>query len=116
MVSLTRLGELAAAVLFIIGSAALLWYLFGRLLRPIRGERIWLVLPAQGDGAGLEETLRWLAWSRESGGVRGWAVILDRGLTPQGRELALNLARRWHWVSCCPPGCLEEWLRQDEQP
>ena len=45
MVSLTQLGELAAAVLFVIWAAVLLWHLFGRLLRPMRGERIWMLLP-----------------------------------------------------------------------
>lgn len=116
MVSLTQLGELAAAVLFVIWAAVLLWHLFGRLLRPMRGERIWMLLPGEGDGEGLEATLRWLAWCREGGVFRGWAVIFDRSLTPQGRELALNLARRWNWVSCCPAGSLEEWLSQDEEP
>ena len=32
------------------------------------------------------------------------------GLTPEGRELALRLALRWSWVTCCPSGALEEWL------
>lgn len=113
---MTGVWELAAAILFVIGGAALLWYLFGRLLRPIRGGRIWMVLPGDGDGAGLEETLRWLAWCRDGGAFRGCAVIFDRSLTPQGRELALNLARRWSWVSCCPAGSLEEWLDRDEGP
>ena len=116
MVSLSEVWELAAAILFMIGAAARLWYLFGRLMRPIRGEQIWMVLPGEGDGEGLEETLRWLAWCRESGTFRGWAVIFDRSLTPRGRELALNLARRWSWVSCCPAGSLEEWLSQGEEP
>lgn len=53
MVSLTQLGELAAAVLFVIWAAVLLWHLFGRLLRPMRGERIWMLLPGEGDGEGL---------------------------------------------------------------
>ena len=30
---------------------------------------------------------------------------------PQVR-LALRLALRWPWVVCCPPGELEEWLRE----
>ena len=113
---MAEVWELAAAILFVIGAAALLWYLFGRLLRPVSGKRVWMVLPGEGDGEALEETLRWLAWYRESGGIRGWVVIWDRSLTPQGRELALNLARRWSWVSCCPTGSLEEWLGQDEEP
>lgn len=113
---MSEVWELAAAILFMIGAAVLLWYLFGRLMRPMRGDWLWMVLPGDGDGEGLEETLRWLAWNRESGGVRGDTVILDRSLTPQGRELALNLARRWSWVSCCPRGSLEEWLSQDEEP
>lgn len=70
----------------------------------------------RGRRRGAGGHLRWLAWCREGGVFRGWAVIFDRSLTPQGRELALNLARRWSWVSCCPAGSLEEWLSQDEEP
>ena len=36
--------------------------------------------------------------------------LLLFGGTTEGRELALHLALRWNWVTCCPRGALEEWL------
>ena len=68
------------------------------------------VIPGRGDGDSLEAALRQLAWLRRAGLFRGEAVIWDAGLTPEGRELALHLALRWSWVTCCPRGALEEWL------
>ena len=86
------------AFLCCVGAFSLIALFFGWLLRP--GE----------DGGGLEVALRQLAWLRRAGLFRGEAVIWDAGLTPEGRELALRLARRWPWVTCCPGGALEEWL------
>ena len=114
MVWVRLLSELAITALAATGATALIWALMGWLVRPRPGSGVWVVIPGQGDGAGLEESLRQLARCREAGTLDGWAVIWDRGLTPQGRELALTLARRWSWVSCCPAGCLEEWLTQDD--
>mgnify|MGYP006976862310 CR=1 FL=1 len=76
MVSLSEVWELAAAILFMIGAAALLWYLFGRLMRPIRGEQIWMVLPGEGDGegAGRDPALAGLVPGERR--VPGLAVIL----------------------------------------
>ena len=50
--------------------------------------------------------------NRRAGLFRGEAVIWDEALDREGRQLALRLALRWPWVVCCPPGELEEWLRE----
>lgn len=77
--------EAALALLCALGVGSLLWLLFGLLVRPARGREPWVVLPGRGPGEDLEAGLR---------------------------QLALRLALRWPWVICCPPGELEEWLRE----
>ena len=72
----------------------------------------WVVLPGRGSGEDLEAGLRQLAWLRRAGLFRGEAVIWDEDLDREGRQLALRLALRWPWVTCCPPEELEEWLRE----
>ena len=100
------------ALLCAVGAASLIGLFFAWLVRPMRGDGLLAVLPAQGDGEALEGTLRLLSWLRRAGLFPGEAVIWDAGLTSQGRELALRLALRWPWVTCCPRGALDEWLEQ----
>ena len=102
--------EAILALLCALGAAVLLWLLLGWLVRPASVHNLWTVIPGRGDGDSLEAALRQLAWLRRAGLFRGEAVIWDAGLTPEGRELALHLALRWSWVTCCPRGALEEWL------
>lgn len=103
-------AEICLALLCALGAGALVWLLAGWLVRPAACRRFPVVLPAWGDGEGLEGGLRWLAWLRGAGLFRGQAVIWDRDLTPAGRRLALDLCLRWPWVTCCPGGTLEEFL------
>lgn len=89
---------LAGAGLFIFG-----WLLLGRLLAPIGVRRpVVVVLPAAGDGEGLEHDLRGLLWLRQSGMGCLRVVIADCGLSEKGRELARLLCRREEDVSVCP--------------
>ena len=102
--------EAILALLCALGAAVLLWLLLGWLVRPASVHNLRTVIPGRGDGDSLEAALRQLAWLRRAGLFRGEAVIWDAGLTPEGRELALHLALRWSWVTCCPRGALEEGL------
>ena len=104
--------EAILALLCALGATVLLWLFFGWLIRPASVHNLWTVIPGRGNGDSLEAALRQLAWLRRAGLFRGEAVIWDAGLTPEGRELALRLALRWSWVTCCPRGALEEWLGQ----
>lgn len=89
---------LAGAGLFIFG-----WLLLGRLLAPIGTKGpIVAVLPASGDGEGLEHDLRGLLWLRGSGMACLRVVIADCGLSAAGRELAGLLSRREEDVTFCP--------------
>lgn len=89
---------LAGAGLFIFG-----WLLLGRLLAPIGTKGpIWAVVPASGDGDGLEHDLRGLLWLRQSGMACLRVVIADCGLSGKGMELARLLAQREEDVTVCP--------------
>jgi len=80
---------------------------YGWLLRP-RGEAypVWTVIFAYGDGEGLEQRIRWLLWRRGIGPCCDPILLLDVGLTEQGRQLSLQLARRWpvllEWAADAP--------------
>ena len=77
------------------GLALAAWWLFGRLLRPIPGTQMRVVLRGEGDGSGLEQAVRSLMWLRSLGLLSCPVTILDEGLTDEGRWLAQELIRRW---------------------
>ncbi len=90
------------------GLAACGWWLIGRLLRPIPSGGAFAVIPGRGDGGGLEQSVRAFIWLRSLGLLTCPVVIADRGLTPEGREVALRLTVRWPDVALWPAGRLEE--------
>ena len=93
------------------GLMALLWWLFGRLLRPIPAQPGQVVfIPGRGMGDGLEQTLRAHIWLRSLGLLRCPILIADIDLTPKGQELAQRLAARWPGVSLLPAGELAEYI------
>ena len=98
------------ALLCGVGAAALMALFLSWLLRPGDFRQMRVVVSGRGEGERLEALLQWLAWLRRTGLFRGEAVIWDAGLTPAGRELALELTLRWNWVALCPRGGLEKWL------
>ena len=87
--------ELFGTAMAAAGLAALLWWQVGRLLRPLPAPGVRVVIPGQGDGAGLEQTLRALYWLRGMGLLRGAIVIETEELTSAGLALAAELTRRY---------------------
>ena len=57
--------------------------------------------PVQGDGEQLEEQVRALQALRRERGLTGRALLVDCGLSEEGRKLAEALAREYRWVSVC---------------
>ena len=86
------------------------WWLMGRLLRPIPRTAICAVIPGRGEGDGLEQTVRALAWLRGMGLLNCPVLIADAGLTSEGRETARCLARRWPGVELCSADELERYI------
>ena len=78
--------------------------LFLHLLAPTQQGTIpvFAVLPASGDGEGLEHTLRHLHWLREEKLSHFTVLIVDAGLTPAGQELVTTLQRKDPALLFCP--------------
>ena len=89
-------------LLVALGLGFLVWLLFGRLLHPIPGSELTVLLPGRDDGATLERDVRAILWLRGLGLLRCPVVIADVSLTAEGRELAQRLAARWSEVSVVP--------------
>ena len=97
MLWMLLLGSLLAAAL-----TALLGLLWGRLLLPLRVEDALLLLPARGGGEDLEQRLRACRLLRRWGLLDGTPVILDQGLSGEGRALAERLAAALDAELCAP--------------
>ena len=75
--------QVLLALLAAWGLVALGWLLLGKLLTPDLGDcPVYAVVPADGDGAGLEHTVKGLLWLRGNDWTRCTIVIADGGLDP----------------------------------
>lgn len=106
-------GEILLTLLCALGLAFLVWWLFGRLLRPIPEQQIYGVIAGQGNGEDLEQSVRSLIWLRSLGLLHCPVIIADTGLTARGWETALQLTARWPDVILWPSDQLEEYMDQD---
>ena len=91
------------AMLAAIGSASLMWTVVRAVLfaRPEQKQDVLVLLPAQGDGENLEQQVHQLSHLRYEQGVLGMVLVVDCGLSEEGRKLAGVLAREDRWVSVC---------------
>ena len=108
MKSLHILIEIIVAFLAAGGLLMLCWLLFGRLLTPVTGERVWAVVRTCGEAEGLEHDVAGLLWLRKSGMAGFTIVIVDEGLNESGRAVASALLDREVGIRLCPAGALEE--------
>lgn len=105
--------EILLSLLAVFGLLCLSWLLFGRLLFPLSWYTpAFAVVPAQGDGASLEQTVKGLLWLRGGHLERYTVVIADAGLDCGGRRLAELLSQREPGVLLCPLAQLPDLLRQ----
>ena len=81
--------EIVLTVLCLMGLGLLVWCL--------------AVLEGQGDGGGLEQSVRALMWLRSLGLLRCPVVIVDLGLDREGLAVAQRLALRWPVVDLYRP-------------
>ena len=85
--------QFLAVLLAAFGLVSLGWLAMGVLLLPgVCPAR--MVVDAQGDGCGLEQTVKALLWLRRTGLWWGEVVIRDRGLDREGIALAQALAEQ----------------------
>lgn len=87
--------ELFGTAMAAAGLAVLLWWQMGRLLRPVPGRNVQVVISGRGDGEELEQTLRTLYWLRGMGLLRSGIVIETEDLTDTGLTLAEKLIQRY---------------------
>lgn len=101
------------AMLAAIGLASVMWTAVKAVLFAGENRRteIAALLPAQGSGEHLEEQVNVLQRLRQEQGVFGKALLVDCGLTEEGRKIADLLARKHRWVILCEKdeigGCLD---------
>lgn len=90
---MTLFCDFFGLLLIALGIACLIGLALGRLLLPVLLP-LRTVVEAEGDGHGLEQTVKGLLWLRRAGLWRGRVVIEDRGLDREGLLLARTLARQ----------------------
>ena len=91
----------------LLGAALLLWFnrlIFTRLISPAQQGTVpvFAVIPAVGDGDGLEQTLRHLHWLQGEKLSQFTLLIVDAGLTPAGQDLVQALQRKDTSLLFCP--------------
>ena len=88
-------------------AALLLWFnrlIFTRLISPAQQGTVpvFAVIPAVGDGDGLEQTLRHLHWLQGKKLSQFTLLIVDAGLTLTGQNLVQALQRKDTSRLFCP--------------
>lgn len=107
--------EALLALLASIGLLGLGWLLLGRLLAPVgRSSRVLAVIPAAGDGEGLEQNIRGLLWLRCCGLAEVDVVIADCGLSEEGRRLAQILHQQEPGLVLCSAEQLADVTKGEE--
>ena len=110
---LQAIVEILLSLLAVFGLLCLSWLLFGRLLSPASWSApAYAVVPARGDVAGLEQTVKGLLWLRAGHLELFTLVIADAGLDSEGRRLARLLADREPGVLLCPLAALPDRLTE----
>ncbi len=91
------------AMLAAIGLASIIWTVVRAVLfaGPERRVETAALLPARGDGGGLEEQVAALEALRREQGAFGRVLLVDCGLSEEGRRRAELLARERRWVTLC---------------
>ncbi len=91
------------AMLAAIGLASMMWAVVKVVLYagPERRPGVVAVIPAQGAGETLEEQVHILERLRQEQGVIGMVLLVDCGLSEEGKRLSRALERRNRWVTLC---------------
>ena len=90
---MTLLFEACGLLLVMLGIALIAWLAAGGLLLP--GPcTVRVLIPAEGDGEGLEQTVKGFLWLRKAGLWKGTVVIENCGLACTGLLVARALARQ----------------------
>ena len=103
--------EILLSLLAVFGLFALGYLTFSHMLSPgPAASSAYAVVPAKGDGAALEQTVKRLLWLRAGTGQCYTVVIADAGLDPQGLTVATLLANTQARVVLCPLDSVTKYL------
>jgi len=108
------MAEYLEIILTLIISAAVIgavWLIYGKLITPIkvgRGEKLYMVVYAQGNSPDLSRTVEGLLWLISSGRVHMDVIIADGGLDAESRKMAEILARSYSEIKLCREANLTE--------
>ena len=91
--------ELLLVFFAALGIVLFFWCLFGILVTPVFGPDMVTLCFAEGKGRFLENRVRSYGWFREGELTGGRFMIVDRGLTDEGRKIAACLCEKYEWVS-----------------
>ena len=102
------------AMLAAVGLASLLWAAARAVLftGPDRRSTAVAVIPAAGDGADLEGQVRALDQLRRERGTFRRILLVDCGLSEEGRRLAALLAADGRQVALCREADIGKYLRR----
>ena len=104
--------EAALLLLTVLGFGAVLWLIWGR---PLHGGAVTALISARGDGCELEQSVRGQLWLRQSGLWQGRLILLDCGLSEEGRSIARRLAGDHPWIILCGREELPRYLERLEE-
>lgn len=85
--------------LVLCGAVLVVWGFVGLLMKPVFGEDMVTFLFVSGDGHGLEQQVRSYGWYRDGRLSGGSLVLVDNGLSQEGRRIAELLCGRYDWLS-----------------
>lgn len=103
------------AALAAVGVCAILWC-FTQAVFSIRyplNKTALVLLPARGDGSGLQEQVYALTGFGRDQGVIGRILVVDCGLDAEGQKLCRILARENRWVIFCRPEAVADYLKDE---
>lgn len=90
------------ALLAAIGLSSLMWILVRAIFfLPSAAHSAIVLICARGDGEELEQQVRTLLLLRVERGIVGHILLVDCGLSEEGRRVCSLLARGKHIVSVC---------------
>lgn len=90
------------ALLAAIGLTSLLWIIVRTIFfRPVTLPRALVLICARGDGEGIEQQVRELSLLRRERGAVGEILLVDCGLSEEGKHLCRILSRAERSVTLC---------------
>lgn len=101
------------AMLAAVGLASLIWAAVRAVLfplSPVRRETVALI-PAQGDGEYLEQQVQTLQLLRQEQNIFGLILLVDCGLSSEGKKISQLLARQNRFVAVCDSADIGRYLR-----